>query len=172
MTNASPELKIQELLQQLDSKDGMRRQEARHRLVAFGSSATGGLLGALRHQDSRVRWEAAKALEEIKDPRAAPGLVDALEDSDRDVRWVAAVALIALDGGGLVSLLDALGRKPESPRLRERAAHVLGALRPGHGDVVRPLLEALEHSPIEALPAAAKAAYERLRQERGGASSS
>ena len=68
----------------------------------------------LKHPDHEVRWEAARALGEIADPRAAPALVVTLEDEGFDIRWLAAEGLIALGPVGLAPLLEALAEKANS----------------------------------------------------------
>ncbi len=51
------------------------------------------LISALKDEDWRIRWGAAYALGEIKDPRAVEPLIQALKDEDWYVRLRAANAL-------------------------------------------------------------------------------
>jgi HEAT repeat protein len=105
------------------TKDGPQRQAARENLVAMGNEATPVLLRLLEDPNPTVRWEAALALKETKDPSAAEALAEAMEDENGDVRWVAAEALAAIGTPGLRSLLKILRRDADSFELRD-AAHV------------------------------------------------
>jgi hypothetical protein len=51
------------------------------------------IIEALHHEDPNVRWEAARALGVIRDPRAVEPLIAALGDRDPDVRRKAALSL-------------------------------------------------------------------------------
>ena len=51
------------------------------------------LVGDLKSPDVNVRWNAANALGDIKDPRSAASLVEALRDGDWRVRKVASEGL-------------------------------------------------------------------------------
>jgi HEAT repeat protein len=145
-TRADPET-IGTLVADLGGDDGSVRESARLSLVRLGSPAVAGLIAALGDAHRRVRWEAAKALEQIADPEAAPALVGALEDQDPAVRWLAAEGLIALKSKGLVPLLRALIERSDSFELREGAHHVLHDLhdvseRRLGGGLLKPLLAA------------------------------
>jgi HEAT repeat protein len=87
---------IQSLIANLGNKNGCVRIRARETLVNIRSQAVTSLVSALQDRDWRVRWEAAKALGEIGDARAAPALVGALEDARSGIRWLAAGGLIAI----------------------------------------------------------------------------
>ncbi len=154
------------LVRELESKDGVVREKARNQLVHLGTSATDRLIGTLGHPHEQVRWEAAKALESIADPRAVPALVASLEDENSDVRWVAADALIAIGHECLEVLVEALIRAPDSTWLREGAHHVLHDLRDDEpAEWIAPLYEAIEmgHSESEVYTAAVNA-LARLRK--------
>lgn len=70
---------LESLMDMLASKDGMTRQKARKSLVALGKPAVSSLVRALQKSESdQLRWEAAKALGAIGDPRSIPRLVKAL----------------------------------------------------------------------------------------------
>jgi HEAT repeat protein len=148
------------LIKELESKDGVVREKARHQLVQLGARATDRLIGALGHPREQVRWEAAKALESIADTRAIPALVASLEDEDSDVRWVAADALIAIGHECLEALVEAVVRSPDSTWLREGAHHVLHDLRDDEpAEWIAPVYEAIEmdHSESEVYTAAVNA---------------
>jgi HEAT repeat protein len=163
MMNASV---INPLLDMLASKDGMQRRNARQQLVALGKPAIPHLMNALQSPDERVRWEAAKALGEIRDPLGAPALVQALEDEKSAIRWLAATGLIAIGRASLIPLLEALEARSNSVWVREGAHHVLHTLiRDGGSDDVLPVLEALEDiEPAIEVPVAAYYALKKLRE--------
>ena len=106
----------------------MQRQAARMALVEQGISAVPFLGEALANPERRVRWEAAKAFVDIKEPSAAPLLVSALRDRCSDVRWLAAVALIVLGPVALDPLLKALVMYNDDYRFCQAAHHVLSGL--------------------------------------------
>lgn len=132
----------------------------------MGKAAVGSLIDALRDFDERVRWEAAKALGEMREPAAIPAFIGALDDEQGDVRWVAARGLVKLGRRPLVPLLQALMAHGDSPRLRWGAHYVLRRMRGRDLDVLlNPVLAALEGvEPAVAAPLAAEAALEELTQ--------
>jgi hypothetical protein len=113
------------LVKEFTSEDPSVRLRARSSLVEMGRDAVPMLIEALDHPKSHVRWEAAKALLLIRDPRAAGGLASALADENLQVRWAAAEALVALDEEALVPLFRTLIVEPNSLPLREGVHHVL-----------------------------------------------
>ena len=74
-------------------KDKGVRASAAEALVKIGAPAVEPLIAALKDKDSDVRYAAAKALGEIKDPRAVEPLIAALKDESSSVRRAAAEAL-------------------------------------------------------------------------------
>jgi HEAT repeat protein len=161
---------IGSLIGDLASKDGLVRESARASLVAVGRPATGALIKSLADRHRQVRWEAAKALSQIADPRAAPALVRALEDDEFSVRWLAATGLTALRSKGLAPLLRALTKRSDSVSLLQGAHHVLhDVMRRGvPKEVVQPVLAALEDvEPSLEVPLAARAALDALARARG-----
>ncbi len=137
--------RLDPLLAALHSEDGLKRQEARHSLVFLRSEAVDALVEMLKDPNHEVRWEAAKALGEIADPRSAPALVEILGDAGFDIRWLAAEGLIALGKVALEPLLEALLKKSDSVYLREGAHHVLYDLsHKGFRDQLAPVMAALE----------------------------
>ncbi|RPJ04637.1 MAG: HEAT repeat domain-containing protein, partial [Deltaproteobacteria bacterium] len=136
---------IKDLIAALSSLDDFPRVEARNALVAMGSQAVPYLTEALKDPDLLRRWEAAKALGEICDPRAAPALVMALEDEQFDVRWLAARGLIEMNVKALRPLFQALMERADSVMLQQGAHHVLHDLAKGELRVyLAPVLIALE----------------------------
>jgi len=160
-----PASRIEALIAELDSADPLIRSRARTSLVGAGKPALTRLSEVLAGASSRVRWEAAQALVEIREPGAAPALVAALEDDAQEVRWAVAEGLIDLGHDGLIPLLRQLVIRSGSIRLREGAHRILSALSRGDdGPVVRPVKEAIESSaPIVALPVAAHHALNELK---------
>ena len=121
--------KMAELIIEIRSKDGIRRERARKSLVRLGKSAVPTLIGLLSDKNEHMRWEACKALGSIKDPEAAGSLVDALSDRGMEIRWLAAEGLIDLGRSSVIPLLDALELQFDSLFLRQGAHHVLHALQ-------------------------------------------
>ena len=121
--------KMAELIIELRSKDGIRRERARKSLVRLGKSAVPTLIGLLSDKNEHMRWEACKALGSIKDPEAAGSLVGALSDRGMEIRWLAAEGLIDLGRSSVIPLLDALELQFDSLFLRQGAHHVLHALQ-------------------------------------------
>jgi HEAT repeat protein len=160
--------RINELTTELCGKDAVVREHARQSLVTIGSPATDPLIELLEDRSHQVRWEAAKALGEIADPRAAPALVSALRDEDFDVRWLAAVGLIAIGPDALVPLLEELAKQPESTWLRQGAHHVLHNLADKKiKGKMAPVLRALEsiEPEVGVIEPALKAADELKRRK-------
>ncbi len=139
--------KIESLIAELRSKDGVVRQQARRTLEFIGKQAVRQLILLLRDPNDDVRWEAAKALADIVDVRAASELVASLEDSNFGVRWLAAEGLIAIGREALPPLMEALTKHSDSAWLREGAHQVLHDLAKGDPelkDLVAPVIAALE----------------------------
>lgn len=158
---------IESLIAALDSRDGLKRQDARAELVERGHECVADLIRALKHPQEQVRWEAAKALVTIADPAATAALADALSDEDGDVRWLAAQGLITLGRNSVWPVLERLTHRAGSEKFREAAHHVLHAHFDGELDeLLAPVLGALDGpSPETGAPVAA---YEALRNARRG----
>jgi HEAT repeat protein len=161
-----------QLVDELASKDGMKRQMARQALVRIGGVAVDVLIHLLDDARQIVRWEAARALADLRDSASAPALVRALDDEDDDVRWLAAEGLIALHARALKPLLKALTAPSCSVRLRDGAHHILSEMRRGWPAVIAgPVLEALEDiDPALAVPLAARSALAALEKMPEGES--
>ena len=159
---------IESLIEELDSRDAARRLQARDWLIEMGPAATPALIKALSAPSERLRWEAAKALGEIRDPSAAGALVDAMEDEEAAVRWLAAKALIALGRGALVPVLRGVERCVDNFWLKTGTIHVLHTLvREGVAPEAAPVLEALEDiAPRVEAPVAAYHVLQQLLQKR------
>lgn len=155
------------LVELFSSHSGPLRQDARRALVGMAEYATEALSAGLGHPHVTVRWESAKALGELADPRAASDLVAALEDGVFDVRWLAGEALISLEEVALEPLLQALVDRPHSARLQEGAHHVLRVLAEhGFYTIAAPVVRALEG--FDPTLGVGPVAYEALQRLRGG----
>ena len=120
---------VLDLVEVLYSKDGMKRHQARVQLEKKGRKITPLLIGALKSDNTDVRWEAAKALINIKDPLAANALTESMMDEDYEVRWLAAEALIELGEEAIIPLLRKMLGNYDSLYLRKGAHHVLEVLK-------------------------------------------
>jgi HEAT repeat protein len=167
----SQRLRIQSLIQDLRSKDGMVRLEARNSLAFIGKRAAPCLIPLLHDGNEEVRWEAAKTLSQIGDAGSASELVAALEDRNFGVRWLAAKGLIAIGREALIPLWEALTKRPDSVFLRRGAHHVSYELaQRGLKELVAPVLAAVEGAEpeVEVLEAAYRALDKMDRfQQRG-----
>ncbi|MCW5850601.1 MAG: HEAT repeat domain-containing protein [Anaerolineae bacterium] len=163
MSPFEQEATVETWMTRLHSHDAVQRQEAYHALVGLGKLALPALVDAMTDGDDRVRFEAAKALVEIHDPKAVPALIGALEDERSPIRWVAAEGLTRLGSASRGPLLHALIEHSDSVLLREGAHHILRCWsRLGWGDEVGPVLAALED--LEPAVEAPVAAYGVLRR--------
>jgi HEAT repeat protein len=160
---------INTLIADLKVKDGIRRQNARRRLVAMGKQSLPFLAKLLEDHQEQTRWEAAKALGAIADPEASSALTSALEDEEFDVRWLAAEGLIRLGRDGLPSLFRALAERPNSVWLREGAHHILTTLsKKRMKTLLKPMLSALVNvDPETHVPEVAHALLNMLQASKG-----
>jgi len=117
--------KVELLAAALRSQNGLLRAKARQSLAAIGGPAIPCLRLALKDPHERVRWEAAKALSQMGDRRAARALLPALADDSFGVRWIAAEGLIAQGPAVLPTLLRGLIEHADSFFFRQAAHHVL-----------------------------------------------
>jgi hypothetical protein len=163
--NLSPELheEIEGYIAKLGSPYGPERARARFELIKCGRIVTPLLIEALKDGNHHVRWEAAKAFGELKDPTAADALVHTLMDERPEIRWLAAEALIALEEDAIEPLLRALIDHFDSIWLRHGAHHVLHALERSFDldEKTYEVLEAMRSiEPEVTVPWAAEAALE------------
>jgi HEAT repeat protein len=160
-----PASAVAALIVELDSDNVTVRQRARLALTAIGATATPALAAALHDGSNRLRWEAAKALADIKDPAAAPALVQALEDREFGVRWLASEALLGLGVLSVEPVLRALMSRPQSFLLRQSARRLLRWLYDQEicREQLEPVLDVLSGAEPEiTVPVAAKAALAAL----------
>jgi Uri superfamily endonuclease len=101
---------VEELLDVLISGDEDSREAAALALGRFGTVAAERLVPLLSHEDSEVRWWAARALAEVGRDGGPPLLEGILNDPDPDVRACAALALGRIgEGAAAQALADQLG---------------------------------------------------------------
>jgi HEAT repeat protein len=118
---------------------------AMNSLVRIGSPSVEPLIGALRHQNSRIRYHAASALgslalQGIKSPNAVSPLIEALHDEDSQTRNFVARTLGDIgDQRAVEPLIHAL--RDEDMGVRGDAASALGKLKDRRA--VGPLIEML-----------------------------
>ena len=157
---------VSSLVAALANKSAVVRRHARNGLIAIGRPAVAFLVELLGDRRPHVRWEAAKSLGAIGDPKAAPALIEVLEeDDDFNVRWLAGQALTALGWEGLRPLLLALADRPHSLTLQEGAYHVCHRLSQRQAyRLVKPVLAALRSLEPEAvIPSAVRTALQELK---------
>lgn len=156
------------LINDLTSKNGQTREAARASLVSFGRAAIPSLLPLLNNRKHQTRWEAAKALADIKDPAAIDGLIMALLDEEFAVRWLAAEGLVVLGLQVVIPLLKSLTQVNESMSvlLRDGAHHILRALiTDDRGKELQPVVTALEDIEFTSkVPPAAELALKSWRR--------
>jgi HEAT repeat protein len=105
---------ISVLVEQLSDRRGRIREGAREALVDLGGPAVPLLLPLAASPSKKLRWEVAKTLGSIADPRAIPALVERLADRESDIRWLAAVGLIRMGPDSIPPVLRALIANPDS----------------------------------------------------------
>ena len=159
---------VSALVRDLANADAVVRETVRRALVAIGKPAVPALVEALCDPRRQVRWEAAKALDCLRDPAAAPALSVALGDKDHGVRWLAAEALIDLGCDGLEPLLKALFYPGNAFWCREGAHHVIHDLmKKESAGWLLPVLEALNApDPGVTVPPAALRALKAMKASR------
>jgi bilin biosynthesis protein len=157
---------IAALINDLDDEDGFARIRIRNFLVMIGKRATNPLIEALENKTGIARWEVAKALERIHDPRAIEALIKALDYEPFEIRWLAAEGLVAIGSIALIPLLHRLIEKPGSEWLREGAHHILRCNKDVDLRLIlQPVLGALEDSESTLqVPLAAKVALDSLEE--------
>ena len=144
------------------------RTKARKSLVIIGKQAVSSLSLVLENSKIyKARWEAAKALSEIRDIKSIPVLVKALEDPETDVAWLAAKTLKKFRKAAWPELLHALKKRgADSVLLRNGAHHILRNQKmQGYNDLLDSLRVALEKgSAPESILTAAFNILERMKK--------
>jgi HEAT repeat protein len=161
----SPE-PVQTLIARLSDRKGMVRDQARDDLIKIGSPAVPNLLPLADVKDKQLRWEVAKALGSIGDPRAIDALIARLSDKDPGIQWLGAVGLINIGVESIPATLHALIADPDSRGIREAAHHILNDLSRGDENlrpILKPVIDSVrELAPIEAVSPKALEALKQL----------
>lgn len=160
---------LRNLVDELASKDGVVREQARKALVASkGNDVVQALIGKLADPRRQVRWEATKALSDIANPVAAAALVQAMHDENTEIAWLAAEGVAGLGEPGLLAVLGGLTSASHSAGYCTAAYHAFKMFcKMGkHCDELLPVMKALEG--IEPKLTAPVAAYEALQKLRLG----
>lgn len=138
---------INSLIVDLGSKYESVRIKARQSLVAIGDAGVSRLVEALSDRNELVRWEAAKALEQINvawgshaDSSTISALVSDLGSKDGLVRVRARLSLVAIGEQAVGPLVEALASKKQW--IRWEAAKALGQI--GSSGTAEALVRALE----------------------------
>ncbi|HTQ40401.1 MAG TPA: HEAT repeat domain-containing protein [Pirellulales bacterium] len=162
---------IQDLFVALRSDNPLERERARNKLTILGREAIVPLIRELKSPIVHARWEAAKALSQIRDVNAANALAEVMDDENHDVRWVASQGLVRLGAKGLEQTLLALLSHGNSIWVRDSAHHVLShfAHRMG-GEYLLPLLALFNgFEPAVSVPPAALTALHTLQKHNNSA---
>lgn len=159
---------LNSLVNQLENDDDKIQTKARKSLVEIGKQAVSPLSLVLENSKTyKARWEAAKALGEIRDIKSIPSLVIALEDPESDVAWLAARALEKFKKAAWPELMQALvNQGADSELLRHGAHHILRKQKmQGFNDLLNILRTALEQGSVpESISPAAYNILERLKK--------
>ena len=163
------EEEIQELIQKLRSPHVEDRIKARQDLVRIGDQAIAPLTTLLHESDHRLACEAVlilNAMTSLKSPRS---LVTMLRDKEPLVRWDSTKALIKLERGGVLPLLEALVTNFRSIYLQDAARDILKKLYQDHlltREEERVLTVLEGYYPRIELAHAAQAALEALKENQ------
>jgi Uri superfamily endonuclease len=126
---------LEELLEVLISGNEESREAAALALGRFGKAVVERLVLLLAHEDTEVRWWAARALAETGKDGGPPLLGCALDDPDPDVRACAALALGRIGDGAAAPALAA--------QLRDESAFVSSIASDALSMLGEPAVEAL-----------------------------
>lgn len=136
-TNVNPETGINEeklkpevraLLNDLMDDSTIKRKDARHWLESKGEEVLQDLHYLVRAKNHQLRWEAAKALEDIASVNSLPVLIKMMHDHETEFRWMAAEGLRKIGRGSILPVLELVESTGHSLHIRQGAHHVLNAL--------------------------------------------
>jgi HEAT repeat protein len=158
------------LMRELEDSDPRTRERARNKLVSLGKDVVPALSEAIASGNPTIRWQAARALSQIRDPEIIPALITILEENPYfGVRWSIADGLCGMGKAGLEPLLQSLIKHSGSIWLRESAHHILHCLRDERieTDAIEMVLHALDSiEPEMEVSWAAKRAMELLKDHK------
>lgn len=135
-------------------------------LKGLGELGEAAWKSALQHSDPHIRWQAARSLSELGDPRGLETLAEGLLDENADVHWASAEGLAHLGRVAIPAILAVLERKKLAGSSRQAAYSALQRLTAREDQTAfKPLLDALSSpsSSVE-VPSLAKQAREMLAQ--------
>lgn len=153
------------LIKGLYSNNSIERQRTREVLVSIGQPVLAYLADLLTVSNLATRWEAVKAIGQIKDLQGIPLLLDALNDEEFEIRWLAAEGLIEMGKHSLVPLFEKLIDNYQSVFFRQGAHHVINELKTkGYYNDPNQLLSLLKDTKAESiLPIEVKKELDRIR---------
>ena len=128
-SNSYEKEQLSKLIEALGDEDGLVRQRARLQLEHLGQESIPALMDALKSPNVHVRWEAVRALGEIRNSKTATALVSMLMDEDTGVRWGAMESLSRMGRECLHPLLESFVKNFDSLWLREGVHHILRVLK-------------------------------------------
>jgi len=161
------ELDIHDLIQQLRSPHARVRRKAHKELVRIGDEAIQHLLTLMHEGNRHLLREAVQILGEMTSPKSPHSLVVSLQDDDPLVRWDATKALVNLERGGVLALMEGLVKDYNSTRLRDTSRDILRMLDQNHhltSDEERVLAVLEGPYPDDEVALAAQAALEALKE--------
>lgn len=140
--SAEPLLKA--LVLTLETNQRKLHQKATTALNELGPLAEAAWLSALEHENSHIRWHAARGLSQIGNKSELDALAKGLFDDSHAVRWATANVLADIGYDAVPSILKALTTHPISEPFRQAAYHALHSMRPKElQERLQPLLDAL-----------------------------
>ncbi len=124
---------------------GEVHSQASRALNNLGQQAEAAWLKALDHQDSHIRWHAARGLGSSGDVQYAPILAKGLLDDKPAVRWASADMLASLGARAVPATLTILTHEKWDERTRQAAYHALhGIASRKIQKRIKPLLKAMK----------------------------
>ena len=156
------------LVKSLFSNNGIERQRTREVLVSIGQPVLEYLDEIVSSNNLAARWEAVKAIGQIKETDGIPLLLRALNDEEFEIRWLAAEGLVEMGELVLVPLFEALIENYQSVFFRQGVHHILNEMKiQGRYGDPSDLLPLLKDPKAETfLPIEAKKELDRLRQQK------
>ncbi len=123
-----PDKLVKLIIGLLDDKDYPDKHNARIALVKLGKPIIPYMHRLLSSEDSVIRMEAAKVVEQIADRRSIRLLIGLLEDKEIGIRWIAAEGLINIGRSSILPLLRSVRDSKNPVFLYRGAHHVLNGL--------------------------------------------
>jgi len=154
------------ILEKLSDKENTERVKAREELENIGIPVIKHLAEVLYFDDHKLRWEAAKTMDQMARVEAVPYLIQALEDIETDIRWIAAEGLTKLGRKAIMPLLEKLMENDEeSVNLRKGCYHIFMKMdiREKNRELLKPLIKALNTKKLHReIPIIAKSIHENI----------